>query len=268
MINITIDDAAVKRLLRDMPKTAQRAAEHALDQTAYHIYQEITKELPRIFHRPTPYTLRSLKYTKTRNHNMQASVWFRDPDRMEDHYLAPTVEGTERKLKGFERGMYKRKFIPSKYLKLNQYGNVSAGLYRQILSVLGRAELTPGYQANRTAGSVRRNIKQRDFVFLPRGSARRKLPPGIYQRVADKGKGLNSATFRRKQANFGTYQKGKTRGKISQIIRARGLRPVLLIGKQHEKTRPVFKFYDIADRVYAARFSPLFFARFNSLVRK
>lgn len=268
MINVTIIDADVRKMLNAMPKTARRAAEQALDQIAYFIYKEITAEMPGIFKSPKPFTIRSLKYTKTRNHNMMASVWFREPDRMVEHYLVPTVEGTERKYKGFERAMGDNKFIPSKFLKLDRYGNVSVGLLRQILGVLGRAERSVGYQANLTAKSAKRNIKQRDYVYLPTGSRRGGLPPGIYKRVSQTGKGLNSASFRRSQANFGTYQKGKTRGKISQIIRARGLRPVLLIGRQHVKSKPIFKFYDIANKVYDDKFRAIFFAKFNALASK
>ena len=266
MIKLEIDDKEIKKLLRSMPKTVQRAAEQALDQTAYRIYAEISGELLKVFDHPTRFTLSSLKYTKTRNHNMIASVWFREPDRMAEHYLVPEVEGTERKLKGFERGLYKNKFIPSKYLKLNAYGNVSPGLFRQILGVLGRAELTAGYQANVTARSAKKNIKQRDYVFLPKGSSRGALPPGIYKRVSQSGKGLNSAAFRRSQANFGTYQKGKRRRKISQIIRARGLRPILLVGRQHTKYKPRLKFYDIANRVYDKEFRHVFNNKLNALL--
>ena len=267
-MNVTIDDREVKRLLHNMPKEAGRAAEQALDQTAYYIYAEITKELPRIFKNPKPFTLRSLKYKKTRNHNMTASVWFREPDRMEDHYLVPTVEGTERKYKGFERAMGKNKYIPSKFLKLDRYGNVSRGLLRQILGVLGRAERSAGYQANLTAKSAKRNTAQRDYVYLPQGSKGGALPPGIYKRIAQSRRGLNSKAFRSSQANFGTYQRGKRRGKISQIIRARGLRPILLIGKQHKRTKPVLKFYIIAERVYQEKFRRIFTRKFKSLVSK
>jgi len=260
MIKVTIDDAAVKKMLRDMPATASRAAEHALDQTAWAIYREIGAEINRVFDRPAPYTKRSLKVTKTRNHNMVASVWFKEPDRMVAHYLLPQVEGTVRELKGFERALYRNKFIPSRTLKLDRYGNVSVGLLKQILSVLGRAELTPGYQANTTTKSTKRNKKDRDFVWLPAGSRRGKLPPGVYRRVV-RGQSLSSKQ-RRKQTAFGTYQQGKRKA----VVRASGLQPVLISGKQRARTKPRLKFYDIASRVYRLRFNTLFFAKFNALV--
>lgn len=272
MIKVTIDDAAVKKMLRDMPATASRAAEHALDQTAWAIYREIGAEINRVFDRPAPYTKRSLKVTKTRNHNMVASVWFKEPDRMVAHYLLPQVEGTVRELKGFERALYRNKFIPSKFEKLDRYGNVSVGLIKQILSVLGRAELTPGYQSNLTAKSGKRNKKARDFVWLPAGSRRKQLPPGVYRRVVRgtaatsrqiKKSGVTAKIYNgQRVAGFGTWQQGKRKA----VVRAAGLQPVLISGKQRARTKPRLKFYDIASRVYRLRFNTLFFAKFNTLV--
>ena len=268
MINITIDDKAIKRMLQTMPKTAIRAAEHALDQTAYAIHKEITATLPKVFNSPTPYTKRSLRYTKTRNHNMTASVWFREPGTAE-HYLVPQVEGTERHLKSSEKALYKQKFVPSRSLQLDRYGNVSWGVWKQILSVLGRAEMTAGYQANVTKKSARRNTKQRDYIFLPRGSKSGKLPPGIYRRVAVAGKTVDAKVSRR----FGllgakTYQYGRSKGKFQSITRARGLQPVLIKGRQHAKTTPRLPFYTIAGKVYDDKFESLFYAKLNQLVAR
>jgi hypothetical protein len=144
------------------------------------IHRELKATISRVFQDPAPYTKNSLKVTKTRNHNMQASVWFKEPDRMGDHYLLPQVEGGERKEKGFERALSHTKFIPSDHLPLDRYGNVAPGLIRQILSVLGRAELAQGYQterfqANRTRKIAIRNPKGRDFAWLPKGGGGSKL---------------------------------------------------------------------------------------------
>lgn len=288
MIKIEVMDKEVKRLLAGLPKAATRAAEQTIDQVTYLTYKAEKAEIVRAFKDPVPYTKNSLKYTKTKNHNLLGEVWFKDPERMADHYLLPEVEGGERKLKGFEHAIGKKKFIPSKHLGLDRYGNVSAGLIRQILGVLGKAELTAGYQGNVTKKSAVRNTKHRDYVYLPRGSRRGKLPPGIYLRVADKFKGFNSPATRRKLAS--TYghsemQLGRrkvairdSRGrivrwvepksKIQSIVRARGLRPVLIVGRQHGKYTPRLKFYEIANKVHADNFRTIFFARFNSLVGK
>ncbi|KJS02216.1 MAG: hypothetical protein VR65_06100 [Desulfobulbaceae bacterium BRH_c16a] len=260
MITVTVPTGAAIRYLSNCEKEITRSLETAIDNTAFDIRKEVIDEMNRVFDRPTPYTTKQIWVTKTRNHNMQASVWFKDPERMDDHYLLPQVEGTERKLKGFERSMWNTKFTPGKGVKLDKHGNISRGTLVQIKSVLGRAELTSGYQANLTVKSAKRNIKQRDYVYLPNGSSKGALPPGIYQRIAQKFQGLNSAKFRRSQSQFGTYQRGKTRGRISQIIRARGLRPILLVGKQHEQVKPLLKFYEVARRVYDKEFNKHFLA--------
>ena len=92
-------------MLTASPQLANRAAELALDATAKAIRDEVKTTMPRVFDRPTPYTLNSLQVTPTHNHNMTAMVWFKDPDRMGQHYLVPQVDGGPRKLKGFERGL-------------------------------------------------------------------------------------------------------------------------------------------------------------------
>lgn len=248
MFAIKVKADEVEQLLKRYPKEASRALETAIDKTAYDVRDGIKAEMPRVFDRPTSFTLNSLKVTRTRNHNMLASVWFKEPDRMEDHYLVPQVEGGERKLKGFERALYRNKFVPGAGVKLNKFGNISPGLLRQILGVLGRAELTGGYQANITAKSAMRNRADRDYVFLPVGSSRGKLPPGVYQRVAQRGSGFGGRA-KRKLGKPGTYQKGARRRRMFSVVRARGLRPILIIGRQHGQVKPRLRFYEIAHNV-------------------
>lgn len=269
MIEVRINDKQLQQLLGSLDKKAARAAEQALDKTAIAIAAEIKSAMPKAFDRPAPYTLNSLKVSKTKNHNMLASVWFKEPERMGDHYLLPQVEGGERKEKGFERALHHTKFIPSDHLPLDRYGNVPPALIRQILSVLGRAELAQGYQANRTKKSAIRNPKDRDFVWLPKGAGGGKLPPGIYRRVI-RGEQITARQkrFLNRQIksglmSAGTYQQAK--GGTS-IARAKGLVPVLIVGRQRGQVKPRLPFYEIAERVVRAEFARIFHARLLSLV--
>ena len=255
MINIHIDAEHIRELLKTVPKEAGRAAEIALDKTAQDIRDAVKDEMQSVFDNPTRYTLNSLKITPTYKHNMEASVWFKEPDRMGQHYLVPQVEGGVRKLKGFERALDNTMFIPGQGVRTNKFGNVSFGQIRQILSVMGSAEHHAGYQANMTARSAKSNAKERDYVWLRKGSAKGKLRPGIYQRVARKGRGFGYKTKR----NMGllgnrTYQKGRTRGKFSSIIRARGLKPILLQGRQEQRTTPLLDFYGVANDVFLKKY--------------
>lgn len=270
MIKVTIKDKEVKALIASLDKKAMRAAEQALDKTAVAIAKEIQATMKRVFDNPVPYTLNSLKVDKTKNHNMKASVWFKEPERMSQHYLVPQVEGGTRKEKGFERAIDHIKFIPSEYLQLDRYGNVKPQLIRQILSVLGKAEIASGFQANRTKQSATRNQKDRDFVWLPRGAGGGKLPPGIYRRVirgnqiSAKQKRFLNRQIKSGRMSAGTYQ--QTKGG-SSIARAKGLMPVLIVGRQRAPIKPRLPFYDIARQVYDRDFRRTFDAILASLVR-
>jgi hypothetical protein len=266
MIKVTVDSRAVKAALIAYPKIASRSLEIAIDKTAMAIKNAEVAEMKRVFDKPTPYTLNSLKVTRTKGHNMKASVWFKEPDRMADHYLLPEVEGGERKFKGFERALGNNKFVPGKGASRDRYGNVPNSMLRQMLGVLGKAERA-GYQANITAKSARRNRKQRDYVFLPAGSSGGALPPGVYRRVVQKGSGFFGDKSQ-KNLPFGTYQKGRRRKKFFSVIRARGMKPILVIGKQHGQYQQRLQFYTIARRVHSEVFNKFFLSDFSRRMQK
>jgi hypothetical protein len=256
MFEVKVDKSQVEKLARQFPAQVMRAAEISLDKTADAIRDAERAELPKVFDRPTPYTLNSLKVTKTQGHNMTACVWFKEPDRMIEHYLVPQVFGGPRRQKGFERafGGY---FVPSKAESLDRYGNMPYGRIVQILSVLGRAEYKAGYSANVTARSRKRNRKPRDYVLLTNQHG--KLPAGIYQRFQT-GAGFGAKT--KKTLPFGEYQKGATRGKFSSVVRARGLRPVLIQVKRpgYSKRLP---FFEIGRQVFDRQFNATFLSEFG-----
>jgi hypothetical protein len=253
-------DATIDMLAKILPR-ARRAAERALDQTARDIKAGVRQAMPQVFDRPTPYTLNSLQVTPTRNHNMQASVWFKTPDRMGDHYLTSQVYGGLPAYKGFERAFGDQEFVPGQGARIDRYGNVTAGQIRQILSVLGKAERAAGSQQNITARSARRNKKQRDYVYLPKGSG--KLPPGVYERVARAGQEIDAKTSRRLGITGArAYQYGRSRGKWQSVTRARGLRPILIHGRR-AAVKPRLPFFELATAIYDQRFAPLFYQYFN-----
>lgn len=257
-IQVKLDEKALTRVKQASEKAISRATERAIDGTARSIKEAVKAEMPRVFKNPTRFTLNSLQVTLTQHHNLRASVWFKEPERMGQHYLVPEVEGGDRRLKGFELALGGRTFAPGSSLKLNQYGNMSVGQIRQILSVLKLAEHSSGYSSNLTERSAKRNRKPRDYVYLrmPHGS----LPAGVYQRVQT-GVGFEAKT--KKTLPFGEWQKGRTRGKFSSAIRARGLRLVLI-----EIRRPAYRkrlpFYELGRLVVRLEFN----ARFKAELAK
>lgn len=262
MFEVKIDDKQVIELMKRFPKQAGRAAERALDKTVVIIRDETQEYMRRRFERPTPYTMNSLKVTKTQRHNMVAYVWFKRPPRMSKHYLLAQVEGGGRSFKGFDIAMGNKFFAPpsrpshitGRGARLDKYGNITGGQIRQIMSVLKVAERSAGYSANITASSAKRNRKPRDYVLLRTRHGR--LAPGVYQRYQT-GPGFGAKT--KKTLPFGEWQKGKHKG---SIIRAKGLVPVMFQIKQPRYPKR-FPFYQIGAISARANFKPIFIAEWK-----
>lgn len=275
MYEVTIDTTEIQALVDAFPKRAGRAAEYALDNTARAIKTRVGQDIPIVFDRPTPYTRNSLQVKLTQGHNMIAWVWFKQPERMREHYLVPEVEGGERNAKGFEWKL-QAYFHPSKYTKLDQYGNMSRGTIMQIMSVLGLSEGAPGENVGRSSNltdrSAKRNRKPRDYVVIHEGN-RSRLTPGVYQRVRT-GPGITGKAAptgrpgpRRSLAStlpFGEFQKGRAKGKFYSVVRAKGLRPIMI-----QIDRPSYRkrlyFYETGRRVYNQKFEALFWQEFKRL---
>lgn len=291
-MNITIvvsGQTEVAKALAAFPGKAHRACAIALNKTGKLIKEAEVAEMKTVFDNPTSYTFNSLKLTPATKDNLQATVWFKQPDRMGQHYLVPQVDGGQRKLKGFERGVGLGELTPALGAKLNRYGNVSPGQIRQILSVLGKAETAAGYMANITDRSRRRNTKERDFVVID-SRQRGNLPQGVYQRFQT-GAGFGAKTKRTFLDRSKSYQRGSRKqavrdprtgrfvkwfgqssvfwegSQIQSIIRARGLRPVLLVGRTGHKVKPLLDFYGVGHRAFNKHFEPLFWETLNTFLK-
>lgn len=218
-------------------KMVARAAEAALDFTAKHIQSNVQREMLSVFESPVDYTLKSVKTTLTKGHNMTASVWIATPSRMDQSYLVPQVDGGARKLKGFERGFDDEEFVPGSGAKLNASGNIPVATIKK-----ARAEVLK---------------KRSEFVRI--SEKRGKLWPGVYQRVkSDRGFGRKNMAY--------LAQRGRKRGKFSSAIQARGLKPIMLEGRTGHKVKPQLDFYGVAQSTFDAQFRRKFDAAFASLV--
>jgi len=256
MITLSIKGVdPVKKALKQAPDKARRACAVALTLTAKEIKQAEQAEIKRVFDSPVPYTVNSLQLTPATKDRLSAVVWFKSPDRMGAHYLVPQVAGGQRRLKGYELALGMGRLVPGKGARLTKAGNLSLGQIRQLLSVLGKADKAVGDMQNITARSRKKNIKARDYVVIPRKHG--KLYPGVYERVQSKA-GFGAKTKRTFADKSKAYQKGRTRGRFSSVIRARGLKPVLIKGRQNKPTAPLLDFYRIARDIRAKRFIPIF----------
>jgi hypothetical protein len=236
----------------------------ALNDTAWLIRDKTMETMKGVFDRPTPFTLRSFRVHKASKRNLCARVDF-EWGRL--GYMKTQVEGGSRSRKRSETALQKagimrpgQLWVPGKGARLNQYGNISGGQITQLLSVLKAAEMSSGYMANITARSAKRNRKPRDYIAVTK--KRGGLLPGIYERVQSKA-GFGAKT--KKRLPFGVYQKGKGGGNISSVVRARGLKAVLIFVDRggYKKRLP---FYEIGQKVADRNFRRIFYETVRAAV--
>jgi hypothetical protein len=166
----------------------------ALTRTAVEVRAGVQAELPRVFDRPTPYTMNSIFVKPARADRLEAEVFFKDEygtSRLgipATKYLLPEVRGGARRSKGFEKALRKagvlpfgRFAVPGQGAKIDAHGNMDRGQIIQILSQL-RITLTAGHTRNMGQGAkgiaAQRKAGGRFFVKRNRKGG----PPGIYQR--------------------------------------------------------------------------------------
>jgi hypothetical protein len=230
----------VQRMLATFPGKAHRACAVALNQTGKAIKQAEQGEMRRVFDKPVPYTLNSLQLTPAKPNDLVARVWFREPDRMGQHYLVPQVEGGPRKLKGFERGIDDKELVPGAGVKRTAAGNVSTTVIRAAL----------------------KGVRQKaDYFYLKQKHG--KLLPGVYQRVKT-SRGVRASN--RKAAGY-TVQGGRKRGRFVSAIMARGLKPLFIVGRTGRAVKPELDFYGVANRIYATTFANRFYANLNQYLK-
>lgn len=117
----------------------------ALNNIAWAARAAVIEEMKLVFDRPTPWTLRRVFVEQASRERLYARVYIAE-DKTDDkspRYLVGEVEGGPRGQKPWERLLAQKGIIrdnqvllPRQGLKLNQYGNVSPGVIRQILSGL------------------------------------------------------------------------------------------------------------------------------------
>ncbi|MFJ2676912.1 hypothetical protein [Pseudomonas sivasensis] len=176
--------------------------------------------------RPTPTTLNSL-FVKMATKARAAEVYFKDSWASgipADTYLQQAVSGGLRPHKRFEKSLIARGIMRSGQYAvpttafMNQYGNVSRGTMLKILSGLGAAESTRGYQAN-ASGSDRSRRKGNAHRFF---SGDVDGTQGVWER---KSMGMGNA-----------------------------VRPVFIFSDSAPRYRTIFPFFKIAQNIVNANY--------------
>lgn len=214
------------RNFKDWRVNVPLATAKALTFTGQAVQAAEKQEMPRVFDRPTPFTLNSLYLKPATWADLSVRVFFKDL-RWKAHYLVPQVEGGNRPLKRFEQMLQSRGLmpvgmfaVPGSRADIDAYGNMSRGQLVKILSALNALPET-GYLANRSAASAARRARSKKPKALTNyfvGRPTPKDPIGVWERV------------------------GKT-----------GLRPILIFVKT-PRYKKRFDFYGIANNVATREF--------------
>lgn len=185
-IRVTADIKRAIRRLDDLQrKHVPFATALALNKTGQAVKSALQAEMDVAFDRPTPNTKSALYLSPASKSRLRARVWMKDK---QARYLSTQVRGGKRPAKGFEALLRRTRrlpegwyAVPSKYVKLDGYGNVPGGIITKILSQL-QSSRDPTANENILA-KRRRNrtmAKGRYFAVLP---GRSHLAPGIWERM-------------------------------------------------------------------------------------
>jgi hypothetical protein len=138
-INISHDFARVaadwdRRYVQQFPFALAKA----LTDTARDAQKEVTDQLPRIFEKPTPFTMRAIGYGRATKQTLTSTVFVKD---IQAEYLKLQVSGGVRHPRG-------RALVLPVEQKVNTYGNIPRGAVRRLLArpdtFSGRVHNIPG----------------------------------------------------------------------------------------------------------------------------
>jgi hypothetical protein len=232
--NIDVVKQAMEKAASQVPFSMMTA----LNKTAAKARDAVRAEMPRVFDRPTPWVLNSLRIKYATKARLSAEMAFKDSWSSSagevggKTMIAPHVFGGGRSFKGMEVRLYRAGILPTGWTvvpgggaKLDAYGNMSRGQITTLLNVLGTYTESGYNKANSKTiarlakGNVKKNIYGFTYWVNPAvavGSARGlHLPPGVYQRVTT-GFGsslkpilifVNQARYKKRLPFFETAQK-------------------------------------------------------------
>lgn len=199
MIKIKMNMSGALARLDAIGKQARFATARALNAAAYKAARDTKKEIGRVFDRPTPWVLNSVRYTKATKSKLEATIdfdfWGNKQGVTVAHVLRSSIIGGQRRLKRHEVALQRAGILPAGHAivpgsgaKFDQHGNMSAGQIVQIMSWF-KAFGEQGYSANmrdRGRRLARGNKKTgvRGFAYFLLRKRHGKLSPGIYQRTS------------------------------------------------------------------------------------
>lgn len=249
-LSVTSNFPDVQRALKQAASQVPFALMTAMNKTAAKAQDAIKDEMPRVFDRPTPWVVNSLRIKYAKKTKLEAEIAYKDRNSVESSrsMIEPHVFAGKRSYKAMEARLWRIGLLPSGYnvipgdaARVDAYGNMSRGQISQVLNVLGSYTESGFNKANintvkRLAkGNVKKNVYGFVYWVNPVGSAKAKhLQPGVYQRI---------------QTAFGS-----------------SLKPVLIFVKQAQY-RKRLDFFGVGERVVAREFPGEFSRAFDAALK-
>ena len=196
-ISVTTNIPEVQAALKAAAAQVPYALMTAINKTAEHARSDTRTEMARVFDRPTPWVLNSVRIKYATKAKLDASLAFKDKNSVESSrtMVEPHVHTGRRHFKAFEVRLAAIGLLPKGYnavpgegATLDANGNMSQGQISQILNVLG-AYTEAGYnKANDKTvkrlkkGNVKKGVYGFEY-FVAKVGAASHLQPGVYKRV-------------------------------------------------------------------------------------
>jgi hypothetical protein len=201
-MKMELNTAEVLAAFDTAPGQVAYATMLALNKTAEQVRAEIQVEMQKVFDKPTPWVINSLRIKYASKTNLVAEVAFKDKNSVESSrsMLEPHVYGGARHYKAMEARLFNAGLLPEGWnvvpggaANLDAFGNMSQGQITQILNVL-QTYTEAGYNTanSKTIAKLEKGNKKKGtygftyWVNPPPTSQPAKgkhLPPGVYQRV-------------------------------------------------------------------------------------
>jgi hypothetical protein len=255
MLKFEIDTKTMLAAMDTSVRQAQYSAMVAVNKSAEIAKEEVRKEMRRVFDRPTPWFMNSLRVKAARDRSKPVAelaykdAWSNSAGEVGGRTMVqPHVDGGNRHYKGMEVRLNRIGILPNGWntvpggaAKLDANGNMSPGQISQLLNVLGSYTESGFNKANintrkRLAkGNAKKNVYGFTYWVNPVGGMQgRHLQPGVYQRVT---------------TGFGT-----------------SLKPILIFVKQ-AKYKSRLNFYGIAQGAFSKAYPDQFSTAFDQAMR-
>lgn len=174
-VSVKTDIAEATRWMTKLERQKiPKVTKQALNNTGFAGRKLAMRQIRQKFQRPVRRTQRAPLVRMATARDLSVELYINDDPKSgtaPNKYLQPQIDGGRRRPKKYEKALRLRGIIkPNQYSIINENyrtkaGNISGQRVEQILSQLGAAEMTAGYQANQTARSKRRAGKSRKQYF-------------------------------------------------------------------------------------------------------